>query len=524
MNFIEQFQAARRVSTPLLCIRSFDAKTTIASITSALNGDVDSTALITWDAIKGLAPINKSQKTLDTYTKIIGDSGQAMSEVITNALRMCDIDEIDDTIIFITNAHLQWKTDPAVVQAIYNLRDPYKANGNMLILVSLPGAILPPELTSDVLVLDEPLPTAEELQKTVRDTFEFGNVPEGSLADETLKAATSALIGLPAFPAEQSTAMCLELQRNDKKDAKKVTGGKLNIYDLWQRKREIINQAPGLSVYEGKETLDDIGGVQSAKDFLRAVMEGNHPPEVIIFIDEIEKGLAGTGTDMSGTKTELTGSLLKWFQDRNIDGIMSIGIPGVSKSALSKAVGGSYGKPVINFDVAGMQGSLVGESGNNLRTSQKVVDAIAGGGSILAIATCNGIASLPPEMRRRFSLAQFFFDAPSEEEKEIIWKIHRAKQHIPEDQPNPKAAGWTGAEIESCCKKAYMLNWTLEKAAGYIVPVTTSAPEKIKQIRMEASGKYLSASKPGVYLHTETETPARNISGPSYNDGRKMRS
>lgn len=525
MEFIQQFRAARRVSTPLICIRTFDAKSTTEGIKASLvaDGYHDDTALLTWDAIHGLAPVNKTDKTIETQTSIIGTEGQGMTIPLPDCLRMCENDEISDSIIFIANAHMHWKIDPATVQAIWNLRDGYKANGNMLVLLTVPGAVLPQELTSDVLVLDEPLPTLGQLQQTVRDTFKFGSVPDGILNDEIIKKATDALIGLPAFPAEQATAMCLELERADKKDTKKVTGGKLNINDLWDRKRQIINQAPGLSVYTGKETLDDIGGVEQAKEFMRAVMEGNNAPQVIIFIDEIEKALAGMGTDTSGTKTEMAGSMLSWMQDRKIRGGMFIGIPGVSKSALAKALGGSYGKPVINFNIAGMQDMHVGNSGGNLRAAQKVVDAIAGEepGRVLALATCNGIAALPPELRRRFSLAQFFFDAPSEEEKAIIWKIHRAKNNIPANQSNPKALGWTGAEIESCCEKASMLNWTLEKASGYIVPITTSAADLIKKTRLEASGKYLSASKPGVYDYRETEV-VKNIQGPVV-EGRKMR-
>lgn len=520
MNFVNQFMAARRVSTPLVCIRTFDAKSTTNTIKTALGEELKDTGLVVWDAIHGLTPLNNTDKSKNSANKLLGGEGQGMSEVFVNAIRMCNTDEVDDSIIFVANAHLQWKTEPAAIQGIWNLRDKYKANGNMLVLLALPGSILPPELTSDVLVLDEPLPTVEELRQTVRDTYSFAKVPDGQLTDDVLKAATSALIGLPQFPAEQSTAMCLELTKDKQKI---VTAGTLNIDDLWQRKREIVNSTPGLSVYEGKETLDDIGGVQQAKEFFREIMEGNTAPDIFLFMDEIEKGLAGSGTDLSGVKTELNGSLLKWLQDRKIKGVMSIGIPGVSKSALIKALGNTYGKPVIIFDIAAMQGSLIGESGGNMRKAQTVVEAIAGGGRIMAIATCNGIATLSPEMRRRFAYAQFFYDAPSEEEKKDIWKIHRAKQGLTSAEANPEARGWTGAEIENCCEKAADLNLTLAKASQYIVPMTISAADKIRETRMGASGKFLSASKPGIYDYRETEAPSKSITPPQYTEGRKMR-
>jgi hypothetical protein len=496
MEFLQSFKAARRVSTPLIAVRTFDAKSTTNLITDSLNGKKDETPLLVWDVIHGLVPLTNTKASKDALAALIAGVDQLATVPLAETLRMLENDEVQDAITFVANAHLQWKNEPAIIQGIWNLRDSYKANGNMLVLLTTPGAQLPPELANDVLVLDEPLPTVADLQKTVTDTYKFAKVTEPSA--DTVEDATNALIGLPAFAAEQATAMCLNITTSGKNRT-----GELNISDLWDRKRQIINEAPGLSVYTGKETMDDIGGVVSAKEFVDAVMAGKNAPKTIIFLDEIEKAFAGTGTDMSGTKTELTGSMLSWMQDKGIKGMIFIGIPGVSKSALAKAAGGTHGVPVINFDLAGMQGSLVGESGANLRAAQATVDAISGG-SVLAIATCNGIESIPPELRRRFSLATFFFDAPSREEKDVIWSIHRKRYSIPAGQLNPADEGWTGAEIEQCCMKAEMLEWTLEKSATYIVPIAISSKDKIAKTRSDASGKYLSASKPGIYYAGET--------------------
>jgi hypothetical protein len=45
---------------------------------------------------------------------------------------------------------------------------------------------------------------------------------------------------------------------------------------------------------------------------------------MIVFVDENEKAFAGTGTDMSGVKTEMTGTMLSWMQDRGADGLIFI--------------------------------------------------------------------------------------------------------------------------------------------------------------------------------------------------------
>ena len=242
------------------------------------------------------------------------------------------------------------------------------------------------------------------------------------------------------------------------------------------------------------------------KTFLRAVIGGAEPPRVVVFVDEIEKAFAGTGTDLSGVKTEMTGTMLSWMQDRGADGCIFLGPPGAAKSAMAKATGNTAGIPTIAFDLAAMQSSLVGGSGELLRAALQVVEAISKGQS-LWIATSNSIGTLPPELRRRFTLGTFFFDLPSAEEREAIWRIYLAKYAVGGDLPQDD--GWTGAEIKECCRKAYRLKISLKDSAQYIVPVSRSAVDQIKNLRQQASGKFISSSHPGVYQFQEIATAAR---------------
>jgi SpoVK/Ycf46/Vps4 family AAA+-type ATPase len=161
--------------------------------------------------------------------------------------------------------------------------------------------------------------------------------------------------------------------------------------------------------------------------------------------------------------------------------------PGAAKSAVGKATGNTAGVPTIAFDLSAMQDSLVGASGGRLRAALQVVDAVSQGRS-LWIATCNSIASLAPELRRRFTLGTFFFDLPSGDEREAIWKLYLAKYAVAGDLPDD--AGWTGAEIKECCRKSARLGMPLQDAADYIVPVSQSASEQIKALRQQASGKF----------------------------------
>jgi hypothetical protein len=377
-----------------------------------------------------------------------------------------------------------------VAQGVWNLRDRFKANGSMLVLLATPGAALPTELSQDVLVLDEPLPSAEDLARIVKETFAAAEI-DCPAPDEERKAV-DALLGLSAFPAEQVLAMSLSKSG-------------LDTEQLWERKRQVIEQTPGLSVWRGGESFADIGGCENIKRFLQAVVSGEEAARVVVFVDEIEKAFAGTGTDLSGVKTEMTGTMLSWMQDREADGVVLIGPAGTAKSAVAKATGNTAGIPTIAFDFGAMQNSLVGASGERLRAALQVVDAVSSGRS-LWIATCNSIGVLPPELRRRFTLGTFFFDLPTKEERSAIWKIFIAKYGV--SGARPEDEGWTGAEIKECCRKAYRLRISVQESAQYIVPVSRSAAEQIKTLRQQASGKFLSASQPGIYqLHDAAVMP-----------------
>jgi SpoVK/Ycf46/Vps4 family AAA+-type ATPase len=213
---------------------------------------------------------------------------------------------------------------------------------------------------------------------------------------------------------------------------------------------------------------------------------------------------AGTGTDTSGVKTALTGKFLSWMQDTGALGELFIGPPGAAKSAMAKSIGNEADVCTVAFDVDAMQSSLVGTSGENLAAGLKVAEAI-GQGSVLVIGTCNKINSLPPELRRRFKLATFFFDLPTEDERAAIWGIYRKKFQTTGELPPDD--GWTGAEIRTCCELSAMLGVTLTEAAGYIVPVAVSAAEDIKALRQLASGAFISAAEPGVYQFKEQASP-----------------
>jgi hypothetical protein len=279
----------------------------------------------------------------------------------------------------------------------------------------------------------------------------------------------------------------------------------LDMEELWSKKREIINQTPGLEVWNGKDTLESIGGSKQVIEFYRAFMEGPKSPSLILFLDEVEKMFAGSG-NADGHKGELAGSFQTWTEDTGILGGAFVGIPGCGKTQIAKGIAGTFNRPLITFDVAEMQDKHVGESGARMRAAFKTIEAISGGGRILMIGTSNGMDNLPLGLRRRFEFApMFFFEVPSPEEKKEIWAIQLKAFNLPA-QPLPRDLGWTGAEIKNCCSKAEALGISVVKAAKWVIPVTQSEASRIEAIRHAASGKLMSASVEGTYRFDEATT------------------
>ena len=73
----------------------------------------------------------------------------------------------EQAVFFLSNFHFSIQ-EPGIIQAIQNNLGAYKSRGVALVMVS-PGGELPMELERDVVVLDFPLPTRDELKKILDD-------------------------------------------------------------------------------------------------------------------------------------------------------------------------------------------------------------------------------------------------------------------------------------------------------------------------------------------------------------------
>lgn len=480
---IRDFLAARRVSTPLVGIQTSDAAATMDTIADAVVAEASAggrtqPAILVWDCLEGIRafPENEAGQTEVNQKGIVAAKTAHPAAALVAAKELAP-----NTVLFMVNLHRFVQEHP-VMQGVWNLRDRFKLNKRTLVLLG-PTLSLPAELENDVIVLDEPLPNAAELGTLVRQQYKNAGVAYPSA--ETIAAAVDAVGGLPAFTVEQITAMSM-----------KKAG--VDLGNLWDRKRLAIEQTDGLAVYRGGETFADIGGCENVKANLTQIVNGRLGINGVVFIDEIEKQFGGGGPgDSSGTTMDQMMQILTFMQDKKVRGLMFVGHPGTAKSAIAKAAATEAGKLTIALDLGGMKNKYVGASEERMRTALKVIDAVTQGRPLF-IATCNSIASLPAELRRRFKRGTFFFDLPTADERAAIWTIYGKKFGL-DVSDRPDDTDWTGAEIETCVEMAWDHQIGLREAAHQIIPIAQAMRPVVEGLRESANEKFLSASYQGKY-------------------------
>jgi hypothetical protein len=383
-----------------------------------------------------------------------------------------------------------------VVQAVAHAVAAGK-QGRTFVVVLSPVVQIPAELEKLFAVIEHELPDRAQLEAIARGiATQPGELPDG----DGLGAVLDAAAGLTRYEAEGALALSL------------VRQGKVTPATLWELKAQALKKSGLLTLHRGQERFADLGGLDALKTFcLKALRPGERHP------------LAKPR------------------------GILLLGVPGTGKSAFAKALGNETGRPTLTLDFGSLLGSLVGQSEANLRQALRSIDAMgpsvvfadelekslggaaSGGGgdsgvgqrmfgSLLSwlsdresdsffIGTANDVSRLPPEFSRaeRFD-AVFFLDLPSAQEKAAIWSLYLKRFALDAGQAKPADQNWTGAEIRSCCRLAKLLDAPLTEAAKNVVPVAVTAAESVERLRNWASGRCLSAYRPGLYVRESAGT------------------
>ena len=399
--------------------------------------------------------------------------------------------------------------------AVRQLRDlvtPFKASRKTVILLSSVLKI-PPELEKDITVLDLEMPGEEELAAVLDETVEQmrdNARVEINIGGDGRERIVKALCGLTRSEAENALAkVVVTHSRIDAADVDMLLGekeqiirksgmleyypspdkfgaiGGLDNLKRWLRKRGrgfseaarefglpnpkglLLLGVPGCGKSLTAKAVAaewsmpllkfDLGKVfaalvgQAEENMRRALKMAEAVAPCVLWIDEIEKGLAGSrgGSGDSGVTQRVFGTLLTWMEE-----------------------------------------------------TQK---------QVFTIATANEIKALPPELLRKGRFDEIFFiDLPTRRERETILAIQIAKHRRDfkdfDVARHAKASeGFSGAELEQVVvsalyaafaenERARLEDRHLEAAIREMVPLSESMAVAIGILREGAGKKWLKAS------------------------------
>lgn len=482
---LDTLRRARRASVPIVSISTRDETATARSIAT-----LETVApVLGWDPLRGLYPLTDPAA---EWLKTIGQPAEVRDATATlaQALEVAASGLPEASILCATLAGRQLVSPDAdkILAALRIIRDGFKANGRLCALLGS-ALDLPADLAGDVVALEDGTPTQKEhADAALRLAAEA--TPPAPCDQETAARAGDALRGLTAFAAEQAIALSLRKAGPD-------------LAELWERKRSTINQTPGLTMEDSRNlpSFADLAGLAQIVAYHRRLLSGPRRPKVVVLIDEIEKDLAGSQGDTSGTSQYALKALLDSITANDWRGTLCHGVPGTGKTLFARALAREAGGAFVVLDLGSTKGSLVGESERQIRNALRTLYDLSGSDCYI-IGTCNAM-TLPSALLRRMDPV-WFFDLTDAQERAQAWTIHAARVGHADD-PRPNDDGWTAANVSRCCDRAYDLNTTLQDAAQFIQPYAVAQRQQLADMRAEANGQLLSASYPGPYqTHRET--------------------
>jgi SpoVK/Ycf46/Vps4 family AAA+-type ATPase len=503
-EFQQQFQVLVRAGYPILYIVTAEEDRAIGLISKALTsgGDLAKRRPLVWSVSRGLCTVDG--KVVDAR---VADPKRILPALLES--KDAGVYILED---FHTFMDERSPVSALVVRQLRDVVEPFAASRKTIVLLSSVLKI-PPELEKDLTVLDLEMPGEEELARVLDETAEqVRDNPrvEVNLAEGGREAIVKALMGLTEAEAENALAKVIvthsridpddiPLLLAEKEQIIRKSGmlefystperfgsiGGLDELKKWLRQRQkafseaarefglpnpkglLLVGVPGCGKSLSAKAVSsewkmpllkfDLGKVfaglvgESEENMRRALKLAEAVAPCILWVDEVEKGLAGSRGDGgdSGVSQRVFGTLLTWMEENT--------------------------KPVFT------------------------------------VATANDIEGLPPELLRKGRFDEIFFiDLPNPQERATILAIHLAKHHRdPRDfdlaRHVASTDGFSGAEIEQAVVSALYAAFAegeeskledrhLEKAIGETVPLSETMQQRIAIIRQDAGKKWRVAS------------------------------
>ncbi len=426
------------VNTPIICIQDHDFVRVDELIEECTTGCVK----VEW---------NPATWETNFKTKEEKSSKLSLAKLLRERLYN-DITSEKDNFIILKNIH-DCINQPDIKTYLHLIaqRRLYDQEYNTTIIIVSPKIEVPQEILKYVSFFEIPFPEDEELNSLIDGHIEVNKYDKTKFSEEDRKELLQSLKGMSAFEVDRVLDMAMS------KD------GSLSAQDksmILEQKKQMVKNSGLLELINVKESIDDIGGLEKLKDYLK-------------------------------NKGRIIKNLVK-ARDAHVatpKGVFIVGMPGCGKSLCAKAASTLFNAPLLKLDMGSMLGKYVGDSESNLRRAIKIAEAAApcilwideiekgfsgvgGEGSdvitrmfgyflswmqdkesaVYVIATANNADSLPPELKRKGRFDEIFcVNLPNDKEREAIFKVHLKNSPIKEaDSEIIKATdGFNGADIEA---------------------------------------------------------------------------
>jgi SpoVK/Ycf46/Vps4 family AAA+-type ATPase len=435
MGFITELSLLIRTHTPLIYVQTSEEERAEQIIQEVGENLSPTRELLCYDLVHGFSK-----------------DGQAKNNFL-QGLQMVEQTDPQRAVIYIfrdlhRRLHPQ-RCDEAILRQLRHLYRHLRPFRHTLILLS-PVLEIPTELQEQIVVLDFPLPQAEEIRQAIERLIP---PPSLHLTEHGKEQLVKSCLGLTYDRIRQVLAKSIvQKQRIDESDIDRVLA----------EKRQRIRQTEILEFFAPSETFASIGGLTNLKAWLCQREQA--------FSDRARQ-----------------------FGLPNPKGLLLVGIQGTGKSLCAKAIAHLWRLPLLRLDVGRLFGSLVGQTESRTRQTIQLAETLApcvlwldeidkalastgingdGGTSqrvlgtiltwmqektspVFVVATANNIEHLPPELLRKGRFDEIFFiNLPTEQERQQIFQVHLQKyrpltfRNFDLDRLAHASVDFSGAEIE----------------------------------------------------------------------------
>jgi ATP-dependent 26S proteasome regulatory subunit len=391
-------------------------------------------------------------------------------------------------------------SDPAVVRSLRELSQSLKSTFTTVILLS-PSLLIPPELEKEISVLDVPLPTFRDLLELLKEIVEVvrqGNRAVVDLKREDAEQIIKAAQGLTLSEAENAFAKAIAANgRLDKEDVQLILDEKRQVI----RKSGLLEYYPTegkLAQVGGLENLKTWLGRRSAAFGEPARRFGLPEPKGLLLL-----GVQGCGKSLTAKAISATWRLplLRLDMGRIFSGLVGSSEENVRRAIrVAESVAPAVlWVDEIEKGLSGTGSSNVSDGGVTARVFASFLTWLQEKTApVFVVATANRIDLLPPELLRKGRFDEIFFiDLPAAEERKEIFQIHvvrrgRKPEAFDLDALARGARGFSGAEIEqaviSGLYDAFAEGGDLEqrhvaRALQETVPLAATMREEIQRLR-----------------------------------------